>query len=220
MKRKIMVCSVVSLMWAILTLVCEAQEPMDALRGPIDRVISILKDPQYQDPSKQALERERLWEAMHDLFNFTDMAKRTLARNWKRFSPPERKSFVTVFREFLGNNYLDKIQKGYKNEKVVYLEQQMLSPDKALVKTKIIREDIEIPVHYRMKMYRGGWRAYDVNIEGVSLVKNYRTQFNKLLMKGSPAELIERLKRKIEKQKKQRETAGHACHARKDLLPC
>lgn len=178
-----------------------ALEPLEALRGPIDKVVSILKDSQHQNTSKAESERERLWDTMRGLFNFTEMAKRTLARNWRRFAPQQRKAFSEVFGKFLGNTYLNKIQKGYQNEKVVYLGQQKVSDSRAIVKTKIVRENVEIPVNYSMKTCKGAWRVYDVNIEGVSLVKNYRSQFNKLLMKNSPAQLIERLKKKVEKQK-------------------
>jgi phospholipid transport system substrate-binding protein len=184
------------------------QQPLDALRSPVDEVISILKDPQYDDLSKKSLEREKLWEAIQRLFDFTEIAKRTLARNWRNFAPQERKEFSVVFGEFLGNTYLKKIQKGFQNETVVYGKQEMVSDTKALVKTNIIRENVEIPVNYSMKMRNGQWRVYDVKIEGVSLVKNYRTQFEKLLMTKKPAELIERIKKKVAKQRQGVEASG------------
>ncbi len=186
------------------------QQPLDALRGPINEVISILKDPKYEDASQKDLEREQLWAAMRKLFDFTEMAKRSLARNWKAFAPEQRKEFSEVFGEFLGNAYLNKIQKDYQDEEVVYGKQEILTDTKAVVKTKIIRETVEIPVDYSMKARNGAWRVYDVNIEGVSMIKNYRTQFNKILATKSPTELIERLKKKIEKQKQGQDKSNQA----------
>lgn len=179
----------------------QSAQLLDALRGPVDSIISVLNDPQYQDSAKRDVEREKIWEIIRKLFDFTEMAKRTLARNWRSFTPQERKEFTQVFGEFLGNTYISKIQKDYKKERVVYVKEEMVTDSKALVKTKIVRETLEIPVNYSMKLRDGVWRVYDVNIEGVSMVKNYRTQFSKILFSKPPSHLIERLKKKIEQQK-------------------
>lgn len=179
----------------------QSAQPLDALRGPVDNIISVLNDPQYEDSAKRDVEREKIWKIIRKLFDFTEMAKRTLARNWRSFTPQERKEFTQVFAEFLGNTYIDKIQKDYREETVVYVKQETVTDSKALVTTKIVRETLEIPVNYSMKLRDGVWRVYDVNIEGVSLVKNYRTQFNKILLSKSASHLIERLKKKIEQQK-------------------
>ena len=179
-----------------------AQQPLDALQGPIDQVIAILNDPQYQDVTHKDLERQKIWKIIRELFDFTEMAKRSLARNWRTFTPEQRKRFSGIFAEFLGNTYLDKMQKGYQNERVIYMKQEMVTDSKALVKTKILRENLEMPVNYSMRMRKGTWKVYDVNIEGVSLVKNYRTQFGKILLKKTPDQLIERLKEKVKKQRK------------------
>jgi phospholipid transport system substrate-binding protein len=187
-----------------------AQKPLEAVQGPIDKIISILNDPAYRDGAQKVIGREKIWAVVQEFFDFTEMAKRTLAQNWPNFAPPQRKEFSLVFGEFLGNTYMNKIQKGYRDEKVVYLGEEMVSDGKAVVKTKIVRENVETPVDYSMMMQEGGWTVYDVRIEGVSLVKNYRTQFEKILMKSSPQELIERLKTKIEKQKQGEEVSDEA----------
>lgn len=179
-----------------------AQQPLDALQGPIDQIVTILNDPQYNDAAHKDVEREKIWEIIRKLFDFTEMAKRSLARNWRSFTPEQRKRFSGVFAEFLGNTYLDKIQKGYQNERVIYVKQERVTETKALVRTKIVRENLETPVNYSMRLREGAWRVYDVNIEGVSLVKNYRTQFGKILLNKSPDQLIERLKDKVKKQRK------------------
>ena len=178
-------------------------QPMDELKGPIDQVIGILKDPLYQAADQKTRQRDKMWEIIQTVFDFQEISKRTLANNWKLLSPDQQKEFSTVFSEFLGNTYLDKIQGEYKNEKVLYLGQDMLTESKALIKTKILRENnVDIPVDYSMLLQDQRWKIYDVNIEGVSLVQNYRSQFKQILMKETPAQLIDRLKKKREEQKK------------------
>jgi len=177
-------------------------QPMDALKGPVDQVIAILKDPQFQPADQKVRQRDKMWEIIRTVFDFQEISKRTLANNWKLLAPDQQKEFTAVFSEFLGNIYLDRIQGEYKNEKVLYLGQDMLTESKALIKTKIFRENnVEIPVDYRMQQEAQGWKIYDVNIEGVSLVQNYRSQFREILMKETPAQLIDRLKKKREEQK-------------------
>ena len=180
------------------------ERPLDVLKGGVEEALTILKDPQYEDISQKEEQREKIWQVIRKIFDLREMAKRTLARNWKRFTPQQRMEFSEVFGEFLGNNYLRKIQGGYKDEKILYLNQEMISSSKAQIKTKILRESIEIPVNYRMLKRSETWKVYDVVIEGVSLMKNYRRQITNLLMKESPDQVIERLKKKIEQQKKEK----------------
>ncbi|MBW1696246.1 MAG: ABC transporter substrate-binding protein [Deltaproteobacteria bacterium] len=178
-------------------------QPVDALKAPIDEVIRILKDPQYNDAAKKSVQREKIWNIIQGIFDFKEISMRTLAGNWKKLSPEQQKEFINVFSRFLGNIYLDRIQSGYSDEKIVYESQEMLSETKAVVKTKIVRDNnMEIPVDYRMRKRGNTWKIYDVRIEGVSLVKNYRTQFKQILMKETPDQLIERIKRKVEEQKR------------------
>jgi phospholipid transport system substrate-binding protein len=205
MRKWIFLCFILLL---VRTLPAHGAQPMEAIKGPIDQVISILKDPKYKDASTKEAQREEIWSIINRVFDFTEMAKRTLARNWVQFTPAQRKEFSEVFARFLGNNYIDKIQGGYQDERVVYVGEERVTDDKAVVKTTILRESLEIPVAYSLILQDGAWRVYDVNIEGVSLVKNYRTQFSRALMRQSPDQLIETLKKKKEKQEKGREDAG------------
>lgn len=176
-------------------------QPTDVLKEPMDEVVRILKDPEYKNGEKKFEQHEKLWETIQVLFDFREISIRTLARNWKKFSKDQQKEFVEIFSEFLGNIYIERLQGEYKNEKIVFEGEEMISDTKATVKTKIVRENnIEVPVEYRMRLRNEKWRIYDVRIEGVSLVKNYRTQFKQILMKESPDQLIKRLRDKVEKQ--------------------
>ncbi len=178
--------------------------PLEVLRGHIDQVLSILKDPQYQEADKKEQQREKIWEIINLAFDFQEIAKRAVASHWKRFTKVQKDEFSSLFGEFLGNIYLDRLQGDYQGEKIIYHNQKMLTDSKAAIKTTIRRETTDIPAVYSMKNRKGPWRVYDVKIEGVSLVRNYRAQFRKALRKSSPDDLIEMIKKKIEKQKKKR----------------
>ena len=171
------------------------EEPLNTLEEAIDSVISILEDPAYKD--KPELQHKILWNVIREIFDFNIMSRRTLANNWKSFSPQEQKEFSEVFGIFLGDMYLNKIQTGFSGEKVNYLGQEMVSSKKANVMTKLIRKNVETPIYYGMFIRDGEWKIYDVKIEGVSLMKNYRAQFGELLIKETPRKLIERLKQKL-----------------------
>ena len=198
---------IISVIFALMVgIPCSASgiEPLETLKVPVDQVLGILNDPQYQDAAHNDAQREEIWETIRQVFDFPVMAKLALARNWKKFTPQQRKEFSGLFSELLESTYVDKIQGGYEDEKVLYLGQRMVSDSKARVTTKIVRSGVDIPIVYSMLKRNDVWKVYDVKIEGVSLIKNYRTQFNHILAKDSPDQLIERLKKKIELQKKKR----------------
>ncbi len=167
--------------------------PMETLKAPLDRVVAILKDPKYDSEAKLVQQREELLVIAFEVFDFIEVSRRTLGRNWRIFSPQERKDFTDVFSDFLANVYLDRIQSEYHGENVTYIGEEMQAEGRAVVKTGIQRDGVQVPVDYSMHLTPGGWRIYDVNIEGVGLIQNYRSQFNRILVNESPAQLIERL---------------------------
>jgi phospholipid transport system substrate-binding protein len=186
-----------------------AGEPMTALKKSLDLAMSILNDPQYNTDDLKEIQKEKIWEIIRQIFDFTEIAKRALAANWKKFSPQERKLFTESFTELLGNSYLEKIQSGFQDETIAYLSEDQITDTKFMIKTKIISKNGEIPVNYNMRKKKSEWRIYDVKIEGVSLVKNYRTQFNKILFRESPTQLIETIQNKVQDQKnKKKEKAS------------
>jgi phospholipid transport system substrate-binding protein len=177
------------------------EQPLDAVRKPVDEVLRVFKDPQYQDGGTKSLDLEKLRVTLGNLFDFNEISRRALARNWRNFDPQQREEFSALFGEFLGNTFLKTIQREPIDKTVVYEKQKMISHTKAVVKTSVLRGNVEIPVQYCLRIRNGKWRAYDVKIHGVSVVKNYRMQFEKLLTHQAPAELIESLKEKVEKQR-------------------
>lgn len=174
-----------------------ADEPLTVLKGEIDKVFNILNDETYKDESNKEEQHNRLWNIIKGIFDFKIMSRYTLARNWRDFTPEEQQEFAEVFGRFLGNNYLNKIQSGFSGQEVEYLGDEMVSDGKAVVKTNIIKNNVKTPVNYNMRLNNNTWKIYDVKIEGVSLLKNYRSQFGSILLKDKPGQLIESIKAKI-----------------------
>ncbi len=192
------------LILAMLVCNAAAASPTDLLKGPLDQAVLILKDPKYQsdDPGLKAEQRDKIWGAVEGTFDFREVSRRALARNWKAFSAEQQHEFATVFAKMLGNIYVARIQTDFADQKIEFAD-EILHESKplAIVKTFVISDQNKIPVDYSLKKKEGRWRVYDVKVEGVSLIKNYRTQFNDILRKEKPAQLIERLKTKVAEQK-------------------
>ena len=176
-----------------------ASQPMDVMKGRIDLVLSILKDPKYKEPSQVMLQRDKIWEIIIVFFDFEEMSQRATAQYWKSFNREQKKVFSNLFAKLLGNAYIDKILKEYKGEDVAYLSEEMSTEAKAVIHTKVSRGGIETKILYSMYRVGGTWKVYDVTIEGVSLVQNYRSQFSRILLNKTPAELIENLQKKLDK---------------------
>jgi phospholipid transport system substrate-binding protein len=178
-------------------------QPLDALSGPIGQFVDILKAPQYADAGAKDQQRGKMWEVARNIFDFEAIARGTLTRyRWKRMTPEQRDAFTAAFTEFIGNNYFNQIQGGYQNEEVVFLGQKMLSQTKARVMTRIVREAIEISVEYSMWRRKDNWRIFNVYVEGVSLLGNYRNEFERFLSKTTPDDLIAELKKKSQELNK------------------
>jgi phospholipid transport system substrate-binding protein len=174
-------------------------EPTDQIRGAIDRGIDIVKRPDLKGDAKMPERRALLRKELFPYFNFEEMSRRALGVHWKNRTPEERQEFVQLFQELLENSYAGKIE-GYNGEKIVYGKEALDLPY-AEVRTKIVsRRGDEYSVNYRMLKSGDRWRVYDVVIEGVSLVNNYRSQFADLLDKYPFGEMMKRLRETVRKQ--------------------
>ncbi len=174
-----------------------AGEPTDQLRGAIDHVLEILKKKDLQAKDRREERRALLRKEISKAFDFDEMAKRSLGFPWRQRTPEERKEYVTLFRQVLENSYLGKIE-SYKGEKIRYGKETVDGDRFATVETLIVTEKgQEIPVNYQMVKEKSGWRVYDVVIEQVSLVNNYRSQFAEILHKSSFRDLLARLREMV-----------------------
>lgn len=170
-----------------------AVTPTEQIRETVDKLLLILKDPRLKGESKKSERRAKLREVLYQRFDFTEMAKRALGSEWRRHTAQEQQEFVRLFTDLLESAYLDKIE-SYSGEKVKYLKERQ-DNDLATVETRL--EDArgqEYSLDYRLRNVNGDWKVYDVIIENISLVNNYRAQFNRVLARSSWADLLKRMK--------------------------
>lgn len=176
-----------------------AGEPTLQVKQTVDKVLEILRNEELKKPEKTTERRSAIRKVIDERFDFEEMAKRSLALHWKDRTPAERKEFIPLYADLLERAYIKKIE-NYTDEDVLYIGES-INNEHAIVKTKVItKRKVEIPIDYRLLRKDGKWEAYDVLIEGVSLVSNYRTQFNKIIRTQSYEELIRRLKNKQEEE--------------------
>ena len=174
-----------------------AGPPTYQLRRSIELVLRVLQDPALKADARTTERRATIRAIANEIFDFTAISQRSLGRHWQGRSPAEREEFVRLFTDILEKSYITRIE-GYSGEKIAYVGEQ-LDGDLATVKTRIVtRQGGEIPVDYRMFLNGARWRAYDVNIEGVSLIGNYRGQFNAIVQRASFQELLVKLRAKQE----------------------
>jgi len=174
-----------------------AGPPTDQLRTQIDRVIKTLENPALQKPDKVVERRKAVRRIAEEIFDFGETAKRSLARHWQTRTPAEREEFVQLFSDLLERSYIGKVEL-FNGERITYTG-ETIDGDLALVRTRIItKQGTEIPVDYRLHKKSEKWLVYDVVIEGVSLIANYRTQFNKIIQTSSYEELVKKMKTKQE----------------------
>lgn len=176
-----------------------AGEPTEKIKETTDKIISIVTDPELKNPAR-AEERKRLIRsAVDERFDWEEMSRRALAREWLKRSEEERQEFITLFGALLERTYLDKVE-GYSGEKVYY-EGETVDGKYGVVLVKFMTsQDTEVPVQYRLKKKEDDWAVYDISIEGVSLVNNYRVQFKNIISKSSYEKLVVRLRAKVEEQ--------------------
>jgi phospholipid transport system substrate-binding protein len=184
----------------------DGDQPIEALRKGIEEGLRVLQDPKYKGAEQKEAQQQQLGIILAQLFDFREFSRRVLASNWKHFTLPQRKEFVAVFREFLSKFYLGKLQEKYKDETLIYVDQEFITPTRALVNVLVVWKGQKIPVDLRMIKRKGWWKVYDIQVLGISAVRNYRAQFQAILRKETPGQVIERLKQKIEQieQKQQR----------------
>ena len=175
-----------------------AASPRETIQTQVDRALEVLRDPALKAESAKAAKEEKIWAILDGLIDNTELSKRTLAQHWKQFSPDQQREFARLFRKLLGGVYMDRII-AYKDEKMVFGKVTQTSDKTAEVQSEVVQSSTSIPIHYRMILQNGEWKVYDVVIEGVSLVQNYRTQFREILTNKSPEDLLKTLREKVRK---------------------
>jgi phospholipid transport system substrate-binding protein len=166
----------------------------EGLKATIDQVISVVTDPQYKDD--RTARRAKMKGIIFPKFNFLEMGKRSLGKKrWKERTPEERRAFVDVFGKLLENSYASKLE-SYSDEKINYID-EIVKGKYAMVKTEVVRKNGSVNVDYKLIESPSKWRVYDIVVEGVSLIKNYRSQFGKIIHNDSFDALMDKLNAKV-----------------------
>jgi len=168
----------------------------DGLKSTIDQVINVVTDPQYKND--RSTRRAKMKGLIFPKFNFLEMGKRSLgSKRWKERSPEERKTFVDVFGKLLENSYANKLE-NYRDEKINYVDEIVIGRF-AMVKTEVVRKNGTVNIDYKLIKNDGEWLVYDIVVEGVSMIKNYRSQFAKIIHRDSFDTLMDKLNTKVNK---------------------
>jgi phospholipid transport system substrate-binding protein len=188
-------------LWLVLLLgftlvgLAHAGEPLDVVKGAADRAVQILKDPKLLSKDKKKERVDRLREAVEPIFDFEEMAKRSLGPHWRRRTPAEQQEFVKLFQEFMEKVYSDKLDL-YEGEKIVF-GKEAIDQDFAQVESSIINNKGEtISIIYKLRRADTKWKVYDAVVENISFINNYRSQFDRVIKSSSYEELVKRLREK------------------------
>jgi phospholipid transport system substrate-binding protein len=172
------------------------ESPTEQIRETTDQLLKILEDPALQAPERVAERNRLIRQAVDESFDWVEMSRRTLGRHWVKLSEEERKEFIEVFTDLLERTYLDQVH-DYSGVSVNY-EGEKVEGEYGTVQVRVTaKETRSVPVTYRVRKDRGNWYVYDVVVEGVSLINNYRTQFNSILVRSSFDDLLERMRARV-----------------------
>jgi phospholipid transport system substrate-binding protein len=196
-RRGLLALSTLTVLALLLPRTALAGPATEQLRDRVDRVLQVLTDPELSKEERTAERRAAMRKIAGEVFDFTEISRRSLARHWQARTPAEREEFVRLYGDLLERAYVSKIEL-YSGEKIDYVG-EVPDGDVTTVRTRIItKHGTPIPVDYRMFQQNGRWRAYDALIEGVSLVGNYRNQFNSVIQRSSYADLVKTLRTKAQ----------------------
>jgi len=170
----------------------------ETVENGVNKVLKTLGDPAFKAKPKDVKITE-IGNIIGEVFDFTELSKRTLGREWKKMNAGQQKEFTELLRELLQGVYADRLL-AYTDQKIVFDKEKELKKGRAEVQSNIVLSDgRKVPIFYRLTNKSGQWKVYDLIIEGVSLVKNYRTQFREIIAKDSPEKLLEIMREKVSK---------------------
>jgi len=176
-----------------------AGTPLEAVQANVNKVLDVLRDPKLKAPSAREIKKEKLRAIYKVMFDEVELSKRTLGLHWNKLNAAQRREFIELYQQILEQAYIDKIL-SYTNEKIVFGKENKTSTNLAEVQSKIVTSSKEIPIDYRVILSGGAWKVYDVVIENVSLIQNYRSQFNDILANGTTDQLLVTLRKKVKGQ--------------------
>ncbi len=173
--------------------------PLETVKGYVNRVLEALRDPALRGEAGRKVKREKIHAISEEMFDFIELSKRSLGQSWNKFNPDQQKEFIKLYRLLLEETYTDKII-SYTEEKLVFGKELTLSERTVEVQTTVVTKTSEVSINYRVIEQNGQWKVYDVVVEGVSLISNYRSQFRDILANKTPQALLDILRKKVETQ--------------------
>jgi phospholipid transport system substrate-binding protein len=192
MKKRLMGLSLFLLILTIVPAPVRGELPRETIQAQVNRVLDVLRNAGEAKPVKE----RKILSIVDEFFDYPELSKRTLANHWKAFTPEQQKEFTTLFGKLLANVYMDRIMQ-YSNEKVVFGKETKLSENTVEIQSEVLTQSKSVPLNYRMiSNNKGEWKVYDVVVEGVSLVMNYRSQFREILSSKPPENLLKTLREK------------------------
>lgn len=171
--------------------------PMKQLQQSVDELLRILQSQELQNPDKKTERKQLIDNATQEIFDFREMARSSLGQTWDTLTPEEQNQFVGLFTRLIEQRYKGKLD-AYDNQKIIY-KKELIKGKKALINTAVVDKDLEILIDYRLKENQGKWLVYDLTIENVSLVVNYRRDFDSIMRKEQFAGLVEKISKQLEK---------------------
>jgi len=199
MRNYLAVMIVIALLCLSVPSMSFAGDSTDRVKTAVDKVIVILKDPVLKGKGKEKERRAKIRQSVFEVWDFGEMAKRSLGQYWKDRTAADKKEFIDLFSDLLERSYINRIE-GYSDEKIVW-DKETVDGDYSEVKSHFLtKRNEEIPVNYKMTLNKGQWFVYDMVIENVSLVNNYRIQFNKVIRSTSYQDLVRKMKNKSESE--------------------
>ena len=171
----------------------------DTVKAQIDQMLARMQEASFKELSRDAKIAE-VRNIIDDVFDYKELSRRTLGREWRKFTPEQQNEFVNLFQQVLENVYADRVL-AYTHEKIEFGKETQLKKGRTEVESYIITTDNKkVPIFYRMTNKSGEWRVYDVVIEGISMVKNYRGQFRQILSNKKPEDLLQTLREKAKEK--------------------
>ena len=180
----------------MLPLQALAGVPLDTIKANVNGVLEVLRDPKLQGEYGKKVKEQKVVAAAEKLFDFIELSKRTLGLYWNKLIPEQRKEFVELFKAILKDAYVEKIT-AYTNQQVNFSKEVSLSENTVEVQSTVVTKNAAVPINYRVIKREQDWKVFDVVIEGVSLISNYRTQFREILGNNPPERLLETLRKKL-----------------------
>jgi len=187
-----------AVIFLVAPLAAGADTPLATAEMHANNVLDVLRDPSLKGEAMKKRRQDRIREISEKMFDFTELSRRTLAQNWNLFNDRQKKEFIELYKSVLESAYVDKIM-SYTDEKIVFQKEAALGDKTSEVRSVVVTRKADIPINYRMIRTDSGWRVYDVVVEGVSLVNNYRSQFREILINKTPDDLLETLRKKTGK---------------------